>query len=128
MRTGSKKQRPPFQAAPEVLLPRLVDEQLSMYDLLERALWVRTLWLCQPTEGNTKGTHSGLTALLKIFTLFALFVKIYLLRSNRFVNGCRQEETPDGTGKIVESIFADESEKITIVTVKVYFTNSEVTQ
>ena len=30
--------------------------------------------------------------------------------------------------KIVESIFADESEEITIVTVKVYFTNSEVTQ
>jgi hypothetical protein len=28
----------------------------------ERALWVRALWLCQPTEGNTKGTHSGLTA------------------------------------------------------------------
>ncbi|MCF6147566.1 MAG: hypothetical protein E3K37_02795 [Candidatus Kuenenia sp.] len=30
--------------------------------------------------------------------------------------------------KTVESIFADEPEKITIVTVKVYFTNSEVTQ
>jgi len=31
----------------------------------KRALWVRTLWLCQPMEGNTKGTHSGLTAQLK---------------------------------------------------------------
>jgi len=30
----------------------------------ERALWVRALWLCQPTEGNTRGTHRGLTALI----------------------------------------------------------------
>ena len=30
--------------------------------------------------------------------------------------------------KIVESIFADEPEEITIVTVKVYFINKEVTQ
>ena len=58
MKASSKIQRPPFQAVPELLLPRLVDEQLSMYDLLERDLWVRTLWLCQPTEGNTRGTHS----------------------------------------------------------------------
>lgn len=28
----------------------------------ERALWVRVLWLGQPTEGNTKGTHNGLIA------------------------------------------------------------------
>lgn len=81
MKASSKIQRPPFQAAPELLLPRLVDEQLSMYDLLERALWVRTLWLCQPTEGNTRGTHSGLTALLMFFTLFALFVKKNLWKS-----------------------------------------------
>jgi hypothetical protein len=27
MKTGFKKQRPPFQAAPELLLPLLVDEQ-----------------------------------------------------------------------------------------------------
>jgi hypothetical protein len=64
MRAGAKKQRPPFQAAPEFLLPRLVDEQLSLYDLLERALWVRALWLCQPTEGNTRRTHRGLTAVI----------------------------------------------------------------
>ena len=30
MKTGYKKQRPPFQAVPDLLLPRLVDEKKSV--------------------------------------------------------------------------------------------------
>lgn len=64
MKTGYKKQRPPFQAVSYLLQLRLVDEKHFLSILLERALWVRALWLCQPMEGTTRGTHRGLTALI----------------------------------------------------------------
>lgn len=36
MKAESKKQRPPFKAAPELLLPRLVDEQNYIINLIFR--------------------------------------------------------------------------------------------
>ncbi|MEW6409719.1 MAG: hypothetical protein AB1488_06360 [Nitrospirota bacterium] len=45
MKTESKKQRPPVQAAPELLLPRLVDEQKSLMHLKSVPCGLVTLWL-----------------------------------------------------------------------------------
>jgi len=46
MKTDSKKQRPPFQAAPELLLPQLVDEQTYVqliYNKLKEQCQVKRL-------------------------------------------------------------------------------------